>query len=127
MVNFKVIRCTEIERDIKALRRKYRHTEDDLRGVERLLEKGIPIPYTVRYPGFGPRKVSKTRVVNRDLGNQGSKSGYRILYEIVDREDGAMCYIIIYMYCKKGSPDERDIKREVNKRIRSSAYPVVAS
>ena len=127
MVSFEVIRCPEIERDIKALRKKYRHAEDDLRGAERLLEKGIQIPYTVSYPGFGTRKVNKTRVVNRDLGNEGSRSGYRILYEIVDKEDSVTYYIIIYIYCKKGSPDERDIRREANKRMGSDSYPMVAS
>ena len=126
-MNFKVIRCPEIERDIKALRKKYRHAEDDLRGAQRLLEKGKQLRHVDPYPGFGTRQVYKARNVNRDLGAQGLSSGYRIVYEIVDKDAGARCFIIIYAYSKKGSSDGKDIKREVNKRIRSSAYPAATS
>ena len=126
-MNFKVIRCQKIRRDIKALRKKYRHADDDLRGAERLLEKGKALRHVEEYPGFGSKEIYKARYVNRDLGNQGLSSGYRIVYEMCNRENGITCYIIIHVYCKKGGPDEKDIKREVNKRIRSSAYPAATS
>jgi len=127
LAHFQVARCLEIERDVKALRKKYRHAEDDLRGAERLLENGKELRHVEEYPGFGKRDIYKARYVNRDLGNKGLSSGYRIVYEMCNREDGITCYIIIHVYGKKGSADEKDIKREVNKRIRSSAYPAVTS
>ena len=126
-MHLQVIRCPEIEKDIKALRKKYRHAEDDLRAAERLLENGRQLPHAERYSGFGTRTISKARFVNQDLGNQGLSSGYRIVYEMCNRENSITCYIIIHVYCKKGGPDEKDIKREVNKRIRSSAYPAATS
>ncbi len=122
-----VIRCSEIERDIKALRKKYPHAEDDLRAAERLLENGKPLRHVDPYPGFGTKQVYKARYVNQDLGTKGLSSGYRIVYGVVDDDSGVRCFIIIYVYSKKGDTDEKDIKREVNKRIRSNAYPVVAS
>lgn len=111
---------------MKALRR-YRHAEDDLRAAERLLENGKELRHIEEYPGFGSKEIYKARYINQDLGNQGLSSGYRIVYEKVNKENGAARYVIISVYCKKGSPHERDIKREVNKRIRNSAYPVVTS
>lgn len=127
MVNFKVIRCQEIERDIKVLRKKSRHAEDDLHGAERLLEKGKQLRHVDPYPGFGTRQVYKARYVNRDLGIQGLSSGYRIVYEIVDKDVDGRCFIIIYAYSKKGDSDEKDVRRKVNKRIGNNAYPVVTS
>lgn len=124
---FRVIRCPEIERDIKALRKRYPHAEDDLRAAERLLENGKPLRHVAPYPGFGSKQVYKARYVNQDLGTKGLSSGYRIVYEVVGKDVGARYFIIIHVYSKKGEPDEKDIKREVNKRIRNSAYPVVAS
>ena len=126
-VNFKVIRCQEIGRDIKALRKKYRHAEDDLRGAERLLEKGKPLRYVYPYPGFGIKQVYKARYINQDLGPKGLSSGYRIVYEVIDDGGGVRCFIIIYVYSKKGGTDEKGIKREVIKRMGSDGYPVVAS
>ena len=126
-MHLQVIRCPEIEKDIKALRKKYRHAEDDLRAVERLLENGIPLQHVDPYPGFKTKQIYKARYVNQDLGTKGLSSGYRIVYETLGRESGVTCFIIIYVYSKKGEPDEKDIKREVNKRIRSNAYPGVAS
>ena len=126
-MHFQVTRCLKIEKDVKALRKKYRHAEDDLRGAERLLENGKELRHVEEYPGFGNKEIYKARYVNQDLGNQGLSSGYRIVYEMCNRENSIMCYIIIHVYCKKGGPDEKDIKREVNKRIRSSAYPAVTS
>ena len=126
-MHLQVIRCPEIAKDIKALRKKHRHAEDDLRAAERLLENGKSLRHVDPYPGFGTKQVYKARYVNRDLGNQGLSSGYRIVYEMLDRENGVLCFIIIYVYSKKDDHDEKDIKREVNKRIKSSAYPIVAS
>jgi len=127
MVNFEVIRCPEIKGDIKALRKKYRRAEDDLRAAERLLENDKPLRHVDSYPGFGTKQVYKARYVNQDLGTKGLSSGYRVVYEVVDDDTGATCFIIIHVYSKKGDTNEKDIKREVNKRIRSNAYPVVAS
>ena len=125
-MHFQVIRCLEIERDIKALRKKYRHAEDDLRAAERLLENGKPLRYVYPYPDFGIKQVYKARYVNKDLGTKGLSSGYRIVYEVIDG-GGVRCFIIIYVYSKKGGTDEKGIKREVSKRMGSDAYPVVAS
>ena len=124
---FRVIRCSEIKKDIKALRKKYRHAEDDLRAAERLLENGKPLRHVDLYPGFGTKQVYKARYVNQDLGIKGLSSGYRMVYQLINDDTGATCFIIIHVYSKKGDTDEKDIKREVNKRIRSNAYPVVAS
>jgi len=126
-VNFKVVRCQEIERDIKALRKKYRYAEGDLRAAERLLENGKPLRHVNSYPGFGIRQVYKARYVNQDLGPKGLSSGYRIVYEVIDNDSGVRCFIIIYVYSKKGGTDKEDVKREVNKRIKSDVYPVVTS
>lgn len=126
-MHLQVIRCPEIVKDIKALRKKHRHAEDDLRAAERLLQSGKQLRHVERYPSFGNKQVYKARYVNQDLGNQGLSSGYRIVYEMSNRENGATCFIIIYVYSKKGGPDEKDIRREVSNRIRNSAYPVVTS
>jgi hypothetical protein len=122
-----VIRCPDIKKDIKALRKKYLHAEDDLCAAERLLENGKELRHVKKYGGFGSKEIYKARYVNQDLGNQGLSSGYRIVYEMSKITDSDMCYIIIHVYCKKGGPKEKDIKREVNKRIKSSAYPLIAS
>lgn len=119
MVRFKVIRCSEIKKDAKALRKKYRHAEDDLRAAERLLENGKPLRHVNPYSGFGSKQVYKARYINQDLGTKGLSSGYRIVYEVIDDDASGTCYIIIYVYSKKGGTDEKDIKREVKKRISS--------
>ncbi len=126
-MRLEVIRCLEIERDIKALRKKYRHAEDDLRAAERLLENSKPLRHVDPYPGFGTKQVYKARYVNQNLGTKGLSSGYRIVYEVISDESGVTSFIIIYAYSKKGDTNENDIRREVNKRIRSDAYPVVTS
>lgn len=126
-MQLEVIRCPEIERDVKALRKKYRHAEDDLRAAERLLGNGKPLRHIDPYPSFGSKQVYKARYVNQDLGTKGLSSGYRIVYEVIGGDRGVRCFIIIYVYSKKGGIDEEDIRREVNKRLRSGTYPVVTS
>jgi len=125
--HFQVARCPEIKRDIKALRKKYRHAEDDLRAAERLLENGKELRHVDKYSGFGSKEVYKARYINQDLGNKGLSSGYRIVYEMYNMGNGITCYIIIHVYGKKGSADEKDVKREVSRRIKDSAYPVATS
>jgi len=126
-VHLEVIRCPEVEKDIKALRKRYPHAEGDLRAAERLLENGKLLRHVNPYPGFGIRQVYKARYVNQDLGTKGLSSGYRIVYEVIDNDGGVRCFIIIYAYSKKGGTDEEDVKREVNKRIKSDVYPVITS
>lgn len=127
MLRFTVIRCPEIEKDLKALRKRYPHAEDDLCAAERLLENGKPLRHINPYPGFGSKQVYKARYVNQDLGPKGLSSGYRIVYEVIDDDTSGTCFIIIYVYSKKGGVNEGDIKWEVNKRMRNEGYPVVAS
>ena len=94
-MHLEVIRCPEVEKDIKALRKRYPHAEGDLRAAERLLENGKPLRHVDPYPGFGTKQVHKARYVNQDLGPKGLSSGYRLVYEVVRDERSVASFIII--------------------------------
>lgn len=126
-MHFKVIRCLEIERDVKALRKRYPHARDDLRAAERLLENGKTLRHVNQYPSFGSKRVYKARYINQDLDTKGLSSGYRIVYEVIGNGSGVICFVVIYVYSKKSDTSEKDVKREVNRRMRSDDYPVVTS
>lgn len=119
------IKAPQFEGDVKRLRKKYRSVEADVRHVQRLLERGVPLPQTSQYPGFGKRKIFKTRVINTDLGNKGKSGGYRMIYEEVVKDNGMVAIILVMIYAKNEFQKEYQLKNEITQRLSSPSYPCV--
>lgn len=119
------IRLSQLERDIKRLRKKHRSVEADLIYIERLLKAGQILPQTNPYPGFGEEhNLFKTRVVNTD-SRKGKTSGYRLVYEEIQGESDKFILLIL-LYDKTTYSDEKKVMIELKTRLSSPEYPRLA-
>jgi hypothetical protein len=120
----KCFRLPQIEKDLKALNKKFRNANVHLIYAERLLEAGINIPETYPYPGFSEKhKIFKTRVLNTDIG-KGKSNGYRLIFEEFYKDNNKQ-FRLIYMYEKSEDNNESKIKAEILFRLHSPEYLVM--
>ena len=117
-------RASQLEADIKRLRKKFPSVEQDLLYAQRLLEAGKCLPQTSPYPGFGNSKIYKTRVINSSLGSKGKSSGHRLVYEEFDKQVGKVI-VLIMLYGKNEYSDEKKVKNEIRFRLRDPNYPML--
>jgi len=117
-------RISQFEADVKGLGKKFPSVDVDVLYAKRLLEAGKALPQTFPYPGFGDRKIYKTRVINASLGSKGKSSGYRLVYEEIDKEVGK-AIVLIMLYRKNEYGDEKKVKNEIKFRLRDPNYPVL--
>ena len=116
------IKASQLEGDMKRLRKKFPSLNVDMLFVQRLLEAGKTLPQTYQYPGFGSRAVFKTRVVNTSLGNKGKSRGYRLIYEEISSES-SKAIVLAMLYSKNEYQDEDKVKNEIRVRLNDPTYP----
>jgi mRNA-degrading endonuclease RelE of RelBE toxin-antitoxin system len=117
---FGCVRLTQIQKDLKELKKKFKSIDDDLVYAERLLECGQKLPQTDPYPGFEKHKVYKTRVINVSSG-KGKSSGYRLIYEDISTDDKKKL-LLIYLYDKPANNNESSVRIEIRTRFHSPEY-----
>lgn len=118
------IRIRQFKSDIKTLGKKYHRAEESIIDIERLLSSGISLPQTDRYPGFGERKLFKTRIIMIGA-NEGKSGGHRLIYEELELKSNRVI-IIITVYSHSTYKDEGVILREINSRLRDPDYPTAS-
>lgn len=104
-----------LAKDLKRLGKKHRSVAQDLVYAERLLSAGQTLPETTPYPGFGQRKVFKTRVINTSIAS-GKSKGYRLIYELVAAEDDNNIELVL-LYDHTTHTDESEVWREIRVRL----------
>ena len=113
-------RVSQISKDIKQLKKRFRSVEQDVIYVERLLEAGkIQVaPYTAPYPGFDEHRIFKTRVVNTD-SSKGKSGGYRLIYEECASSGVIQTVILILVYDKNMYNSETKVQAEIRTRLKA--------
>ena len=116
------MKCTHLpqfDRDVKRLRRKHRHVEDDMLAVERLLSaKGQRDAFkAVLVPGMSERRVWKGRAHSRDL-KAGASGAFRVWW--LEASDNLI--VLIYVYTHSDAPEEQRIHSEVRRRLSVNGY-----
>ena len=115
------IRLPQIEKDLKALSKRFKSASNDLVHVERLLEVGYKLPQTDQYTGFGENhNIFKTRVINTNT-NKGKSSGYRLIYEEISNSREKQI-LLIFLYDKHTCNNEGKVRIEVKTRLHSPEY-----
>lgn len=118
------IRIRQFKSDIKTLTKKYHRAEESIIRIERLLAAGESLPQTERYPGFGERKIFKTRLIM--LGsNEGKSGGHRLIYEELELKSKRVV-ILITIYSHSIYKDEKAVLKEINSRLRDPDYPTAS-
>lgn len=117
------IRVKQLEADIKRLTKKFPSMDVDLLYAQRLLEARESLPQTYQYPGFGNRKIYKTRIINTSLADKGKSSGYRLIYEETNGQANKVI-VLIMLYTKNEYRDENKVKNEITFRLNDPSYPV---
>lgn len=110
-----VKRHPSIARDLKRLSKRYPSVERDLMYAERLLEAGQTLTQTYAYPGFGQRRLYKTRVVNTAIPS-GKSKGYRMIYEAIV-EQGNDGFLLVLLYDHSSYKSELEVRKEVRDRL----------
>ena len=78
-MNYEIIPLPEFERQVKRLRRKYRHIKDDLRNLQNVLLANPQAGDAI--PGLH-NKVYKIRLASSDL-ERGKSGGFRVIYYFI--------------------------------------------
>jgi len=100
------------DRSLKALRKRYRKVDSDIKKVVEDLRCGIFNGNVIPGVNLKCRKIYKLRIINTEL-NKGKSNGYRLIYCVEELEDcSSFRVFLLYLYCKAIQSDisVKDIK-----------------
>jgi len=107
---------TEFSKELKSLNRKYRTLHEDLETFKTALKAELPnqLPHTVPISRLGKDVKTPIYKLRRFrcsyMKNKGNKSGFRIIYAYVQRED-RITLVEIYFKGNKTNHNEARIKK----------------
>jgi mRNA-degrading endonuclease RelE of RelBE toxin-antitoxin system len=106
--SYKVHLAGSFKRDVKKLKRRYRHVKDDLDTAIKLLKKDPRIAVVIP----GSSGMRKLRIPNRDQ-QRGKSGGYRLIYYVQDQPIPT-----IYLLCLYSKSHQQDLATsEMKQRI----------
>lgn len=111
MINIE--RLPEFEKDIKALRKKYKTIDDDIAVIQKVLNvapnANPPFSYHIDGLGIETCVIKVRKIASKSFKGRGSLSGFRLIYAHFEKEN-RIVFIELYHKNNKENEDKCRIK-----------------
>lgn len=109
----KIEKLPEFEKDIKALRKKYKTIDDDIAVIEKVIniEPNANPPFSYHIDGLGIETcvIKVRKIASKSFKGRGAMSGFRLIYAHFEKENRVV-FIELYHKNNKDIEDKDRIK-----------------